>query len=141
MTGTPATGTGRGDTLQGDATLTCAMSSEQIAAAFTNIQNIDRLRAHSTLAVRFECVRWMRVAGFTLARQATAFRAASLRTPSETRPTGEYRQQSAGAQLRMVGHRHRYRTVGISPLHRHVTAASSDFDEAVSGENAAHLAS
>ena len=53
MVGTPATGTGRGDLLQGDATLTYSLDSQMLRAAFSNIQNIDRLRAHSVSTVRF----------------------------------------------------------------------------------------
>ncbi len=53
MTGTPATGAGRGDRLQGDASLIYDMGSRMLDAAFTNIQNIDRLRAHSVSSVRF----------------------------------------------------------------------------------------
>ena len=53
MVGMPATGTGRGDRLQGDASLTYSMDTQMLSAAFTNIQNIDRLRAHSVASVRF----------------------------------------------------------------------------------------
>jgi hypothetical protein len=53
MVGTPATGAGRGDILQGDASLTYDMDTRMLDAAFTNIQNIDQLRAHSVSAVRF----------------------------------------------------------------------------------------
>ena len=53
MVGTPGTGSGRGDRLQGDATLTYSLDTRMLGAAFTNIQNIDRLRAHSVSAVRF----------------------------------------------------------------------------------------
>ena len=53
MVGTPATGAGRGDRLQGDATLTYDLSSASLGAAFTGIQNIDRLRAHTVSTVRF----------------------------------------------------------------------------------------
>ena len=56
MAGTPATGAGRDDRLQGDATLTYHTGSQRLNAAFTDIQNIDRLRAHSTSAVRFNDV-------------------------------------------------------------------------------------
>ncbi len=54
MVGTPATG--GGDRLQGDASLTYDMSFRTLDAAFTNIQNIDRLRAHSVSTVRFASV-------------------------------------------------------------------------------------
>ena len=54
MVGTPATGTGRGDRLLGDAILTYDMGSGLLDAAFTNIRNTDRLRAHTTAAVRFD---------------------------------------------------------------------------------------
>ena len=53
MVGTPGTGAGRGDRLQGDATLTYSLDTQMLGAAFTNIQNIDRLRAHSVSTVRF----------------------------------------------------------------------------------------
>ena len=53
MVGTPGTGAGRGDRLQGDATLTYSLGTQMLGAEFTNIQNIDRLRAHSVSAVRF----------------------------------------------------------------------------------------
>ena len=53
MVGTPVAGEGRGDRLQGDASLTYNMASRMLGAAFTNIRNIDRLRAHSVPAVRF----------------------------------------------------------------------------------------
>ena len=53
MVGTPGTGSERGDRLQGDATLTYSLDTRMLGAAFTNIQNIDRLRAHSVSAVRF----------------------------------------------------------------------------------------
>ncbi len=56
MVGTPATGAGGGDRLQGDASLTYDMSSRTLDAAFTDIQNIDRLRAHSVSTVRFASV-------------------------------------------------------------------------------------
>ena len=41
----------------------------------------------------------------------------------------------------MIRHRNRHRAVTHSLLHRDVTAASSDFDEAVSGENPTGFAS
>ncbi len=53
MVGTPTTGADRGDRLQGDATLTYDIGSASLDAAFTGIQNIDRLRAHAVSAVRF----------------------------------------------------------------------------------------
>lgn len=53
MVGTPATGAGRGDRLQGDATLTYSFNNQSLDAAFTNIWNIDSLTAHSVAAVRF----------------------------------------------------------------------------------------
>ncbi len=56
MVGTPATGAGRGDRLQGDASLKYDMGTQELDAAFTNIQNIDRLGAHSVSAVRFNDV-------------------------------------------------------------------------------------
>ena len=53
MVGMPATGAGRGDRLQGDATLTYSLGNQSLDAAFTNIQNIDRLAAHSVTSVSF----------------------------------------------------------------------------------------
>jgi len=51
--GRPATGPGRGDRLQDDATLTYSLRNQSLDAAFTNIQNIDRLAAHSVPTVSF----------------------------------------------------------------------------------------
>ncbi len=53
MVGMLATGSGRGDRLVGNATLSYNMRSESLDAAFTDIQNIDRLQAHTTAVVRF----------------------------------------------------------------------------------------
>ncbi|MDE0714014.1 MAG: hypothetical protein OXI10_03965 [Gammaproteobacteria bacterium] len=53
MVGMPTTGANRGDRLQGDATLTYSLNTQMLGAAFTNIQNIDRLRAHSVPSLRF----------------------------------------------------------------------------------------
>ncbi len=53
MAGTPTTGAGRGDRLQGNATLTYNLNTQMLGAAFTNIQNIDRLQAHPVSTVRF----------------------------------------------------------------------------------------
>ena len=53
MVGTPATGADRGDRLQGDAALTYTLEAQTLGAAFTNIKNIDRLRAHPTSSVLF----------------------------------------------------------------------------------------
>ncbi|MDE2774286.1 MAG: hypothetical protein OXI46_11380 [Gemmatimonadota bacterium] len=52
MAGTPATGVGRGQILQGDATLTYRLSGT-LDASFTNIKNIDTLRAHAVTSARF----------------------------------------------------------------------------------------
>lgn len=52
MVGTPATGSNRGNFLQGDAALTYKFTGT-IDAAFTNIKNIDRRRDHSVPTVRF----------------------------------------------------------------------------------------
>ncbi len=56
MVGAPAAGASRGDRLQGDALLTYSFGSRMLNAAFTDIQNIDRLRAHSVSSVRFSGV-------------------------------------------------------------------------------------
>ena len=53
MVGTPATGAGRGDRLLGDATLTYDSGTQMLDARFTNIQNIDRLQAHSVPTIGF----------------------------------------------------------------------------------------
>ena len=53
MVGTPATGTRRGDRLQGDAALNYDLSSNSIDVSFSSIKNIDRGRAHSTRTVMF----------------------------------------------------------------------------------------
>ncbi|MXW40462.1 MAG: transferrin-binding protein-like solute binding protein [Synechococcus sp. SB0668_bin_15] len=53
MVGTPATGVARGNRLQGDATLTYHLNSQNLDAVFTNIQDIDRLAAHSQSTVTF----------------------------------------------------------------------------------------
>ena len=53
MVGMPTTGADRGDRLQGDATLIYSLNTQTLGAAFANIQNIDRLRAHSVSSVRF----------------------------------------------------------------------------------------
>lgn len=54
MVGTPAGGSGKGQRLQGNATLTYDLGSATLDAAFTSIQNIDRLQPHSVSAVRFD---------------------------------------------------------------------------------------
>lgn len=54
MVGTPARGSGKGQRLQGNATLTYDLDSATLDAAFTNIQNVDRLQPHSVSAVRFD---------------------------------------------------------------------------------------
>ena len=54
MVGTPATGSGRGDRLQGDAALNYDLSSGGgLDVAFSSIKNIDRGVAHSTATVLF----------------------------------------------------------------------------------------
>ncbi|MYF21047.1 MAG: transferrin-binding protein-like solute binding protein [Synechococcus sp. SB0677_bin_5] len=53
MVGTPATGANRGNRLQGDATLTYSLDNQSLDAAFTNIQDLDHLAAHSQSTVRF----------------------------------------------------------------------------------------
>lgn len=52
MVGTPATGAGRGNILQGDAMLTYRTTGT-LDASFTGIKNITALRAHTVSAVRF----------------------------------------------------------------------------------------
>ena len=52
MVGTPATGSAKGNGLEGDAALACSMSSQSLNAAFTSIKNIDTLRSHATTSVR-----------------------------------------------------------------------------------------
>lgn len=56
MVGTPATGAGRGEALQGDAILSFDLSTSSLDAAFTSIRNIDRNTAHPTSEVRFNNV-------------------------------------------------------------------------------------
>ena len=57
MVGTPATGSNRGDQLQGDAALSYDLSAGNlIDVAFSSIKNVDRGRAHSTSTVRFDDV-------------------------------------------------------------------------------------
>lgn len=53
MVGMPTTGDDSGDLLQGDATLTYSLDNQSLDAEFTNIQNIDKLAAHSVSTVRF----------------------------------------------------------------------------------------
>lgn len=57
MVGTPATGSNRGDRLQGDATLDYDLDSNSLDVAFSSIKNIDRLTAHSTETVMFQDLR------------------------------------------------------------------------------------
>ena len=47
MVGSFLTGVGRGDRLQGDASLTYSLTSQVLDAAFTNIRNLDTETAHS----------------------------------------------------------------------------------------------
>ena len=53
MVGSFLTGVGRGDRLQGDASLTYSLTSQVLDAAFTNIRNLDTETAHSVPAVQF----------------------------------------------------------------------------------------
>ncbi len=57
MVGTPATGSNRGDWLQGDAALNYDLSSDSLGVEFSRIKNIDRGTAHSTETVTFQNVR------------------------------------------------------------------------------------
>ena len=57
MVGTPATGSKRGDRLQGDATLDYDLDSNSLDVAFSSIKNIDRLTAHTTETVMFQDLR------------------------------------------------------------------------------------
>ena len=57
MVGTPATGSNRGDRLQGDAALNYDLSFDSLDVAFSSIKNIDRGTAHSTETVMFQNVR------------------------------------------------------------------------------------
>ena len=56
MVGTPATGSNRGDLLQGDAALNYDLSFNSLDVAFSSIKNIDRGAAHSTEVVMFQNV-------------------------------------------------------------------------------------
>ena len=56
MVGTPRGGALRGNTLQGDARLTYALTGNSLDAAFTDIKNLDSGAAHSTRSVRFDDV-------------------------------------------------------------------------------------
>ena len=56
MVGTPATGTNRGDRLQGDAALNFDLSANSLDVAFSSIKNIDRGATHSTQTVMFQNV-------------------------------------------------------------------------------------
>ena len=53
MVGTPATGSNRGDRLQGDASLSYDLASDSLDVTFSGIKNIDRLTAHATETVMF----------------------------------------------------------------------------------------
>ena len=53
MVGTPATGAGRGDYLQGDASLTFT-TSDGLSAHFSNIVNLDTGAAHSVTTATFD---------------------------------------------------------------------------------------
>lgn len=54
MVGTPATGSSRGDRLQGVAALNYDLASDTLDVAFSSIKNIDRLTAHTTKIVMFQ---------------------------------------------------------------------------------------
>ncbi|MYG26016.1 MAG: transferrin-binding protein-like solute binding protein [Boseongicola sp. SB0677_bin_26] len=56
MAGVPVDASGRGEFLQGDATITYHLSAGSLDAAFTGIRNISRNRDHSVPSVRFEDV-------------------------------------------------------------------------------------
>lgn len=93
MVGTPAIGAGHGDLLQGDASLTYDMDSRMLDAAFTNIQNIDRLRAHSVSTVRFDNVSVG--AGGTFQAGATGNRIqGGFYGPGHAEATGVFEQQN-----------------------------------------------
>ena len=53
MVGTPATGSSKGDFLQGDATLTYNVIDATLDADFNSIKNIDRNRDHTVTRIRF----------------------------------------------------------------------------------------
>ena len=54
MVGTPATGSNRGDRLQGDAALSYDLASDSLDVVFSSIKNIDRVTAHATETVMFQ---------------------------------------------------------------------------------------
>ena len=56
MLGMTASGAGRGERLQGDASLVCDLAASDLDISFSGIQNLDRRRAHSTSSVRFDDV-------------------------------------------------------------------------------------
>ena len=53
MVGTPATGSARGDRLQGTAALNYDLASDALDVGFSNIKNVDRGADHSTPVVMF----------------------------------------------------------------------------------------
>lgn len=53
MVGTPATGSHRGDRLQGDAALSYDFDAGSLDITFSDIKNVDRNTAHSAATVRF----------------------------------------------------------------------------------------
>ena len=57
MVGTPASGSARGDRLQGVAALNYDLASDSLDVAFSSISNIDRVTAHSTETVMFQDLR------------------------------------------------------------------------------------
>lgn len=56
MVGTPPTGPAKGNTLQGDATLTFDMTTSSIDVAFTDIKDIKKGDTHSSASVLFDDV-------------------------------------------------------------------------------------
>ena len=56
MLGMTASGTGRGERLQGDASLIYNLTASDIDISFSDIQNLDRRSAHSISSVRFDDV-------------------------------------------------------------------------------------
>ena len=56
MVGMTASGAGRGERLQGDASLIYDLAASDLDISFSGIQNLDRRRAHSISSVRFDDV-------------------------------------------------------------------------------------
>ena len=93
MVGTPATGSGRGDRLLGDAVLSYRLNASLIDARFSSIRNIDRRQAHSTSTVQFDSVpvssRGTFSAGLTGNRIQGGFYG-----PAQTEATGVFEQNN-----------------------------------------------